>query len=191
MAGASPRRIINGRLIFEGVNMKDAFDLSSLRIRHPLLQTTSPLKATNFCRELTSKLEHRTGARQHDAAVRDERTTGLQADALGTIDASLPAAESGTRLRTAAALEGAGDQTHALRLSPADRNLGERRASGKSQTSVSAVERLAMRIRQRRRIRWNGTKARPGASRPNERWSIDFLSDCVSGPSDSNVDHGG
>ena len=41
-------------------------------------------------------------------------------------------------------------------------------------------EGLAMRIRQRRRIRWNGTVTRPGASRPNERWSIDFLSDCVS-----------
>lgn len=41
-------------------------------------------------------------------------------------------------------------------------------------------EGLAMRIRQRRRIRWNGTVTRPGATRPNERWSIDFLSDCVS-----------
>jgi putative transposase len=30
-------------------------------------------------------------------------------------------------------------------------------------------EGLAMRIRQRRRIRWNGTVTRPGATRPNER----------------------
>jgi putative transposase len=41
-------------------------------------------------------------------------------------------------------------------------------------------EGLAMRIRTRRRIRWRGPVANPAASRPNERWSIDFLSDCLS-----------
>jgi putative transposase len=41
-------------------------------------------------------------------------------------------------------------------------------------------EGLAMRIRARRRIRWRGPVANPAASRPNERWSMDFLSDCVS-----------
>ena len=41
-------------------------------------------------------------------------------------------------------------------------------------------EGLAMRIRQRRRICWNGAVARPAATRPNERWSMDFVSDCVS-----------
>ena len=38
----------------------------------------------------------------------------------------------------------------------------------------------AMRIRQRRRIRWNGAATSPAAKRPNERWSMDFVSDCVS-----------
>ena len=41
-------------------------------------------------------------------------------------------------------------------------------------------EGLAMRIRQRRRIRWNGAVVKPTASQPNERWSMDFVSDCVS-----------
>ena len=41
-------------------------------------------------------------------------------------------------------------------------------------------EGLAMRIRQRRRIRWSGTVVKPAASQPNERWSMDFVSDCVS-----------
>jgi putative transposase len=41
-------------------------------------------------------------------------------------------------------------------------------------------EGLAMRIRQRRRIRWNGAVAAPAARKANERWSIDFLSDAVS-----------
>src|SRR5215471_18166583 len=41
-------------------------------------------------------------------------------------------------------------------------------------------EGLAMRIRRRRRIRWRGPVTNPAASRPNERWSIDFLSDCLS-----------
>ncbi len=37
----------------------------------------------------------------------------------------------------------------------------------------------AMRIRQRRRIRWRGAVTSPAATRPNERWSMDFVSDCV------------
>ena len=41
-------------------------------------------------------------------------------------------------------------------------------------------EGLAMRIRQRRRIRWNGAVVKPAASQPNERWSMDFVSDWVS-----------
>jgi putative transposase len=40
-------------------------------------------------------------------------------------------------------------------------------------------EGLAMRIRQRRRIRWSGAVVKPAASQPNERWSMDFVSDCV------------
>jgi putative transposase len=42
------------------------------------------------------------------------------------------------------------------------------------------AEGLAMRIRQRRRIRWKGAVVKPAASQPNERWSMDFVSDCVS-----------
>lgn len=41
-------------------------------------------------------------------------------------------------------------------------------------------EGLAMRIRQRRRIRWNGAVVKPTASQANERWSMDFVRDCVS-----------
>ena len=41
-------------------------------------------------------------------------------------------------------------------------------------------EGLAMRIRQRRRIRWNGAVPGPAARKRNERWSIDFVSDWVS-----------
>jgi putative transposase len=41
-------------------------------------------------------------------------------------------------------------------------------------------EGLAMRIRQRRRIRWSGVVASPAAARPNQRWSMDFVSDCMS-----------
>jgi len=41
-------------------------------------------------------------------------------------------------------------------------------------------EGLVMKIRQRRRIRGNGLASKARASRPNEKWSIDFVSDCVS-----------
>ena len=40
-------------------------------------------------------------------------------------------------------------------------------------------EGLAMRMR--RRIRWSGAAVKPAASQPNERRSMDFVSDCVSG----------
>src|SRR5206468_10866818 len=36
-------------------------------------------------------------------------------------------------------------------------------------------EGLAMRIRQKRRIRWTGGGTSPVATRPNPRWSIDFV----------------
>src|ERR1700730_2257708 len=95
-----------------------------------------------MCFQKTGRACGTSGSRAlRDAAVRDERTARLQADGLGTIDPSLPGAESRTRWRTAAALEGAGGQAHALRLSPADRDLGERRIRGKPQTSVSAISR--------------------------------------------------
>jgi putative transposase len=42
-------------------------------------------------------------------------------------------------------------------------------------------EGLAMRIRQRRRMQWNGQVVRPAAVRVNQRWSIDFVSDSVKG----------
>ena len=41
-------------------------------------------------------------------------------------------------------------------------------------------EGLVMRIRQRRRIRWTGAVSGSVAARANQRWSIDFVSDCVS-----------
>src|SRR5438552_8500844 len=49
----------------------------------------------------------------------------------------------------------------------------------------------AMRIRQRRRIRWRGGVTSPAATRPNERWSMDLVSDCVATGGDSDVDHRG
>src|ERR1700739_4543852 len=42
------------------------------------------------------------------------------------------------------------------------------------------AEGFAMRIRQRRRIRWTGAVSSAVATRANQRWSIDFVSDCVS-----------
>jgi putative transposase len=42
-------------------------------------------------------------------------------------------------------------------------------------------EGLAMRIRLRRRIRWSGVAASPGATRRNQRWSMDFVIDWSNG----------
>ena len=54
------------------------------------------------------------------------------------------------------------------------------RANHKRVYRLYREEGLAMRIRQRRRIRRNGTVTSPAAMKPNQRWSIDFVSDCVS-----------
>jgi putative transposase len=54
------------------------------------------------------------------------------------------------------------------------------RANHKRVYRLYREERLGMRIRQRRRIRWSGAVVKPAASQPNERWSMDFVSDCVS-----------
>jgi len=53
-------------------------------------------------------------------------------------------------------------------------------------------EGLAMRVRQRRRIRWSGAVVKPAASQPNERWSMDFR-ERLRGrrEGDSDVDHRG
>src|SRR5213076_137117 len=73
--------------------------------------------------------------------VRDERATRLQADGIGTIDASLSATESGARPRTAHPLEGAGGPAHALRLSAAHGHVGAGRNTGQPQANVPAVSR--------------------------------------------------
>src|SRR6202007_1778005 len=39
---------------------------------------------------------------------------------------------------------------------------------------------MAMRSRQRRRMRWTSAVSSAAATRANQRWSIDFVSDCVS-----------
>jgi putative transposase len=54
------------------------------------------------------------------------------------------------------------------------------RANHKRVYRLYCEEGLAMRIRQRRRIRWNGVAPRMAADRPNQKWSVDFVSDCVS-----------
>ena len=54
------------------------------------------------------------------------------------------------------------------------------RANHKRVYRLYREEGLAMRIRQRRRIRWTSAVSGPVATRANERWSIDFVSDCVS-----------
>ena len=41
-------------------------------------------------------------------------------------------------------------------------------------------EGLVMRIRQRRRLRWRGTMSQAVSTRRNQRWAMDFVSDCVS-----------
>src|SRR6266576_6296073 len=127
--------------------------------------------------------------------VRDERTARLQADGVGTIDASL-SRTARRRREAASAVKRVGSSAYAARVSATDGDAGARRNAGESQARVYRLYReegLAMRIRQRRRIRWSGAVVRPAANRPSQRWSMDLVSDCVSGgrEGDSDVDHRG
>jgi putative transposase len=54
------------------------------------------------------------------------------------------------------------------------------RANHKRVYRLYREEGLTMRIRHRKRLRWSGVVASPAASKPNQRWSMDFVTDCVS-----------
>ena len=115
--------------------------------------------------------------------------------------------EYGISQRPACRLLGLGRSTHRYRARKAERDAGLRRrlkelaaqrmrfgyrrlramlvrermaANHKQVYRPYREEGLAMRIRQRRRIRWSGVVTSPAASRPNHPWSMDFVSDCVS-----------
>jgi putative transposase len=115
--------------------------------------------------------------------------------------------EYGMSERHACRLLGLGRSTHRYRERKAERDVGLRRrlkelaakrmrfgyrrlrvmlvregmaANHKRVYRLYREEGLAMRIRQRRRIRWSGAVVKPAARQPNERWSMDFVSDCVS-----------
>jgi putative transposase len=114
--------------------------------------------------------------------------------------------EYGMSERHACRLLGLGRSTHRYRARKAERDLalrqrlkelaakrmrfGYRRLRAMLEREGTAAnhkrvyrlyreEGLAMRIRQRRRIRWSGVAASPRANRRNQRWSMDFVSDCV------------
>ena len=90
-------------------------------------------------------------------------------------------AERDSALR--AAVERTGSEAHAVRLSPADGDAGARRDAGQSQAGVPAVSRGRIGDEDSATtadpLEWRGRPARQ-RRRPNERWSMDFVSDCVS-----------
>jgi putative transposase len=106
----------------------------------------------------------------------------LQAAGFGTIDVSLSSAKAERDIAL---------RTRLKELAAKRMRFGYRRltamlvregvpANHKRVYRLYSEEGLAIRIRQRRRIRWNGAVVKPAASQPNERWSMDFVSDCVS-----------
>ncbi len=111
--------------------------------------------------------------------------------------------EYGMSERHACRLLGLGRSTHRYRAGKAERDAGLRRrlkelaakrmrfgyrrltvmlvregmaANHKRVYRLYREEGLAMRIRQRRRIRWSGVVTSPAATRPNHRWSMDCVS---------------
>src|SRR5207302_9609704 len=93
-----------------------------------------------MCSQKTSSACGTSGSRRtRHGAVRNERAARLQADEVGTINAALSVAQSGTRCRTACALAGVGGEAHAVRVSAVDGDAGARRRRSESQTGLSIV----------------------------------------------------
>jgi len=105
-----------------------------------------------------------------------------QASRVGTIDTSLSGTESGAGCASANAIKGTGSERMRFRYRRLTAMLVREGmlANHKRVYRLYREEGLAMRIRQRRRIRCSGAAVRPVASQPNQRWSMDFVSDCVS-----------
>src|SRR6516165_1316255 len=95
-----------------------------------------------MCSQKTGRACGTSGSRELcGSGVPDERTARLQAAGDSTIHKALSGAQAGARCGSTNALEGASGPTHALWLSPADRNAVTRRDGGKSQARISAVSR--------------------------------------------------
>src|SRR5438067_5024581 len=73
--------------------------------------------------------------------VPDERAARLQADGIGTNDASLSGAKSGAGQRTASAIEKTSGEAHAFRVSAADGDAGAGRNADQPQARVPALPR--------------------------------------------------
>lgn len=111
--------------------------------------------------------------------VPHERAIRLQAAGFGTIDVSLSERETRTRHRIANTVERTGRERmrfgyRRLTAMPVREGVP---ANHKRVYRLYREEGLAMRIRKRRRICWDGGVVKPAASQPNERWSMDLVSD--------------
>ena len=101
----------------------------------------------------------------------------------GTIDTPVPRAESGAGCSSANAFAGVGRQAHAVRVSATDGDVDAGRNSGQPQARVPVLPAKKGRRCESGidgRTRWSGMLTSPAAAKPNERWSVDFVSDCVS-----------
>jgi hypothetical protein len=133
-----------------------------------------------MCSQKTGSACGTSGSRELcRGGVPHERAARLQAAGFGTIDVSLSSAKSGARHRIANTVERTGREAHAVRYRRLTAMLVREGvpANHKRVYRLYREEGLAMRIRQRRRIRWNGAVVKPAASQPNERWSMDFVSE--------------
>ncbi len=93
-----------------------------------------------MCSQKTGSACGTSGSRELcGSRVPDERAARLQAAGFGTIDVSLSSAESGTRHRFASAAERTGSETHAVRVSAVDGDVGAGRNAGQSQACVPVV----------------------------------------------------
>ena len=93
--------------------------------------------------------------------------------------ASLSGAESSAGRGTANAIEGTDSEAHEYRRLTALRREATP-ANHKRVYRLYQEKGLAMRILHLRRIRWHGAVTSRAATRPNQRCSMNFVSDCVS-----------
>src|SRR5215471_12143488 len=95
-----------------------------------------------MCSQKTGRACGTSGSRELcGSGAPDERAARLQAAGASTINEAVSGTEGEARFGAANTLEGVSSQTHALRLSSADRAADTRRDDVKSQACVSALSR--------------------------------------------------
>src|SRR6059058_5054208 len=145
--GISEQTYYRWKAKYGGMDSGEAKRLKQLedenrKLKHVVAELTLDNRALKDVLSKTGSACGTSGSRElRRGRVPDERAARLQADGIGTNDASLSGAKSGAGQRTASALEKTSGEAHAFRVSAADGDAGAGRNADQPQARVPALPR--------------------------------------------------